>query len=262
MNLKLVIITSFLAFSALAQGQTPAELNFTDQKGMKQGHWIKKYPNQNVMYDGIFKDDHPVGEFKRYYENSTIKSVLIYSNDGKEASAVLYHPNGYISSKGKFINQLKEGKWKFFSSFIEGYLICEETYSKNLRNGPSLKFYPDSTLAEQVIYKNDIRNGPWIQYYPNGAICLKSNYLNGSVNGLFEVWFDNGRIEISGQYKNDIRNGKWQIFDEKGSVKYNIEYQEGQTSNRQMDIDESLYLDSLERNKGKITDPEKSGIIR
>jgi hypothetical protein len=28
-----------------------------------------------------------------------------------------------------------------------------------------------------------------------------------------------------------------------------------------MDIDESDYLDSLEKNKGKIADPEKTGVI-
>jgi hypothetical protein len=45
-------------------------------------------------------------------------------------------------------------------------------------------------------------------------------------------------------------------------LKYKIEYQEGVTQDNQMDIDESDYLDSLEKNKGKIADPEKSGIIR
>ena len=259
MNLKIVIITSLLAVSAMALCQTQTELNVTDSKGLKQGHWIKKYPNESVMYDGFFKDDHPVGELKRYYENKTLKSVLIYSNDGKETTATNYHLNGYISSKGKYINQLKEGKWQFFSSFYEGCLICEEVYSKNLKNGPSLKFYPDSSVAERVIYVNDARHGPWIQYYPNGAICLKSNYLNGKINGLFEVWFENGKLEFSGNYKYEIRDGTWLIYSKDGSLKYKIEYQMGVTKDRQMDIDESDYLDFLEKNKGKIADPEKSG---
>ena len=36
----------------------------------------------------------------------------------------------------------------------------------------------------------------------------------------------------------------------------------GVTKDRQMDIDESDFLDSLEKNKGKIADPEKTGVIR
>ena len=262
MILKIVTIASLLTISAVSLCQTQTEINITDPKGLKQGHWIKKYPNGSVMYDGVFKDDHPVGEFKRYNENKTLKSVLIYSSDGKEATATIYHPNGYISSKGKYINQLKEGKWQFFSSYTEGYLICEEIYLKNLKNGLSIKFYPDSTVAERITYVNDVKQGDWMQYYPNGSICLRSKYLNGKINGLYEVWFENGSIEISGQYKNNIRDGLWQIFNKDKSVKYKLEYLLGETKDRQMDIDESEYLDSLEKNKGKIADPEKSGIIR
>jgi len=261
MCLNIVTIASLLAISTMATCQIETEINKTDLQGRKQGKWIKKYPNENVMYDGIFKDDHPVGEFRRYYENKTLKSLLIYNSDGKEAIATIYHPNGNISSKGKYINQIKEGKWQFFSAIIKGYRICEEYYSENLKNGPSLKFYPDSTVAERLTFKHDIRQGVWIQYYPNGAICLKSNYLNGKINGRFEVWFENGRIEFSGQYKNDTRDGFWHIYNDDGTIKYELEYLEGVTKDRQMDIDESDYLDFLEKNKGKIADPEKTGVI-
>jgi antitoxin component YwqK of YwqJK toxin-antitoxin module len=262
MNLKIIITASILAVSATVPCMAQSSLNITDSKGLKQGHWIKKYPNQSVMYEGFFENDHPVGEFKRYNEDKTLKSVLIYSKDGKEAVATTYHPNGYISSKGKYINQMKEGKWQFFSSIYEGYLICEEYYSKNLKNGPSLKFYRDSTVAEKVNYINNVRQGEWIQYYPNGAICLKSNYLNGKIHGLFLVMFENGTVELSGQYKNELRDGTWLIYNKNGTLKYKMEYRDGVTSDNQMDIDESEYLDSLEMNKGKIADPEKSGIIR
>jgi antitoxin component YwqK of YwqJK toxin-antitoxin module len=261
MNLKILTIASLLGISTMAVCQTETDINKTDQQGRKQGHWIKKYPNKNVMYDGVFKDDHPVGEFRRYNEDKSLKSLLIYSENGKEAFATIYHPNGNISSKGKYINQLKEGKWQFFSRFINGYLICEENYSGNLRNGESLKFYPDSTVAERLNYIRNVRQGEWIQYYPNGSICLKSNYLDGKINGKFEVWFENGIIEFSGQYKNDARDGPWLIYKNDGTLKYKLEYTEGFTKDRQLYIDESDYLDSLERNKGRIADPEKTGVL-
>ncbi|MCX6327338.1 MAG: toxin-antitoxin system YwqK family antitoxin [Bacteroidia bacterium] len=261
MNLKIITITSLFAISAMATCQTEMNINQTDTEGRKQGHWIKKYPNENVMYDGLFKDDHPVGEFRRYNEDKTLKSLLIYNGDGTAAIATIYHPNGNISSKGTYIKQMKEGKWQFFSAITKGYLISEEQYSRNLKNGPSLKFYPDSTVAERLTYINDIRQGEWIRYYPNGAICLKSNYLNGKVNGRFEVWFENGQIEFSGQYKNDVRDGHWLIYNNDGTIKYKLEYLAGVTKDRQMDIDESDYLDFLEKNKGKIADPEKTGVM-
>ena len=262
MNLNAFTIASLLVISVCATGQPETKINITDKQGRKQGHWIKKYPNENIMYDGAFKDDHPVGDFKRYFENKTLKSLLIYSDDGRKADATFYHPNGYTSSKGTYIDQMKEGKWQFFSAFINGYLISEELYSKNLRNGPSLKFFPDSTVAERLIYVNDIAQGDWIKYYPSGAVLLKSNYRNGKINGRFEVWFENGSIEFSGQYENDSRDGLWVIYNNNGTIKYKIEYLGGVTKDIQMDIDQSNFLDSLEKNKGRIADPEKTGVIR
>jgi antitoxin component YwqK of YwqJK toxin-antitoxin module len=157
---------------------------------------------------------------------------------------------------------MKEGKWQFFSEITNGYLISEEYYSKNKRNGLSFKFYPDSTVAEKLTYLNDTKQGEWIQYYPSGKACLKSHYLNGRLNGKFEFWFDNGAIEFSGQYKNDSRDGQWVIFNKDGSIKYKLDYISGITKDRQMDIDESAFLESLENNKGKIADPEKTGVVK
>jgi antitoxin component YwqK of YwqJK toxin-antitoxin module len=262
MKLKIITISSLLVISVCAASQNETAINKTDMQGRKQGHWIKKYPNEIAMYDGYFNDDHPVGEFKRYFENQSLKSVLIYSEDGIKAVATFYHPNGYISSKGTYINQKKEGKWQFFSAFTNGYLISEEYYNGNLKNGLSLKYYPDSTIAEKLTYVNDIKQGEWIQYYSSGSVCLRSNYLNGEINGKFEVKFENGSIEFSGQYRNDYRNGLWVIYKSDGTIKYKLQYLAGVTKDRQMDIDESDFLDSLENNKGKIADPENAGVVR
>ena len=262
MNIKVITFGFLIVVSSLAFCQTGTEINKTDQQGRKQGHWIKKYPNKSVMYDGTFKDDHPVGEFHRYDENNTLTSLLVYSDDGKEATITTYHPNGYISSKGKYVNQLKEGKWQFFSISINGHCISEEYYSKNLKNGISVKFYPDSTIAEKITFVNDKKEGEWIQYYSGGIVCLKSSYLNDKVNGKYQAWFENGNLELSGMYKNDVRDGLWQIYNADGTIKYTMQYIDGVTKDRQMDIDVSNYLDLLENNKGKIADPEKTGIIQ
>jgi antitoxin component YwqK of YwqJK toxin-antitoxin module len=262
MNSKFIITALFLVISVHALSQTDTRINTTDTQGKKQGHWIKKYPDGTIMYEGFFKNDHPVGEFKRYYEDHTLKSVLVYEDDGKKAIAILYHPNGFISSKGTYIDQLKEGKWQFYSVFTNGHKVSEEYYTGNIRNGLSLKFYQDSTLEEKLTYLNDIKQGEWMQYYPSGAVLLKTNYSDGKLNGKFEVWFENGTPEYSGQYKNDSKDGPWTIFNENGTIKYKLEYLSGVTKDHRMENDGSSFLDSLENNKGKIADPEKTGIIR
>lgn len=262
MKTKIILIFMMLAVSAVSAGQQQTDLNKTDQQGRKQGQWIKKYPNGNIMYEGTFRNDKPVGEFRRYNTDKSLKSVLIYSTDNREADATIYHPNGFVASRGKYVDQLKEGKWKFYSSVISGYMINEENYSKNIRNGLSLKYYPDSTIAEKVNYVKGIREGEWMQYHPNGKLFLKASYTHGKLNGKFQSWHPNGKPEYSGSYKNDMRDGNWQVFTEKGTLKYEINYVDGVTKDRHVDTDIAGFFDKIEKNSGKIADPEKTGEFR
>jgi antitoxin component YwqK of YwqJK toxin-antitoxin module len=261
MNLKILLVFFITLLPLISLAQTNDGINKTDSRGMKQGHWIKKYPDGHIQYDGYFKDNKPTGTFKRYYENDTINSILVFSADGREAVASLFHHNGYIASTGKYVDQLKEGKWRFYSSNIRGYLVCEEEYKANLRHGLSLKYYKDTLLAEKVQYINDLREGEWTQYFPNGKICLKANYINGKLQAGFSVYFSNGQPEYIGQYKNDTRDGLWKIFNPDGSLKYSIKYVEGIAEDSEKFKRESDYLDALEKNKGKIADPAITGTI-
>jgi antitoxin component YwqK of YwqJK toxin-antitoxin module len=262
MNIRIFTIICLLAVSIPAECQSVSDINKTDAQGKKQGHWIKKYPNGVVQYEGDFRDNHPVGEFKRYYEDSKLKSVLIYSSDGNQADAALYYPNGFIESKGTYVNQLKEGKWKFYSAENEGYLINEEEYKGNLRNGLSVKYYPDGAVAEKLTYTDGKKEGDWFQYFQNGKLFLRSYYSDDMLNGKFEVWFENGTLQFSGFYKDNMREGVWYVYNQDGTVRYKLNYTGGYTKDRQMDIDAEDFMNNLEKNKGNIADPEKTGDIR
>lgn len=244
----------FIIVTSITSGQA----NMTDEKGMKQGTWKRKYPNGTPMYEGIFRDNHPVGEFKRYYETGILQSVMVFSDDGTEVKAVLYFPDGKIASKGLYRNQLKEGLWQFYSG-DSSYVINEENYIKNKKEGLSVIYYPDLKIAEKFHYKNDKKNGEWIRYYENGNVWIKSAYADDKLNGRFESWHENGKLQISGQYRYDRKDGLWMIFDQTGEVLYKITYTEGMPDNREMDIDASNLIDELEKNKGSIPDPEKTG---
>lgn len=258
MKLNIIPIILLLTVTSIAAGQTGLELNKTDQQGRKQGHWIKKYPNGNILYEGTFVNDKPVGEFKRYNSNNTLKSVLFYSSDSRVADATIYHPNGFISSRGKYTDQLKEGKWKFYSSFINGYLINEETYTKNIRNGMSVRYYPDSTIAEKVNYVKGVREGEWLQYHENGKMLMRASYNKGELDGKFETWHSNGKPEYKGTYKKNMRDGKWQVFSDKGTLKYEISYTNGVTKDRQIEDEVSRFFERIEKSSGNIEDPEKN----
>jgi antitoxin component YwqK of YwqJK toxin-antitoxin module len=263
MNLKKSLLLFLLIIPLLASSQNQPEINKTDQQGRKQGQWIKYYPDKiHILYEGTFLNDQPSGVFNRYYEDGSLKSKLVYDQGGKNADATIYHPNGYIASSGKYVNQLKEGRWKFFSTRVNGLLINEESYTMNLKNGLSLKYYPDSSVAERIIYVADKRDGEWLQYHPDGKLSLKAWYNKGILQGKFEVWYPDGKPEFSGNYINNLRNGTWQVYKPDGSLKYELQYVNGKTSDPKLESDTESLFDDLEKNKGKIADPEKTGEIR
>jgi antitoxin component YwqK of YwqJK toxin-antitoxin module len=245
-----------------ASAQTISDINKTDSLGRKQGPWTKYWPNGNIQYQGLFRDDHPVGSFKRYYSNRVLMSEQEFSEDGREAVTINYHANGYISSKGTYINQMKEGKWSFFSATLEGYLINEEEYSKNMKNGVSIKYYPNGVIAEKLIFVNNVREGEWTQYHSSGNPFIKSTYNQGRLEGKFEVWFENGQIQYSGNYRNNLREGKWLIYNDNGSLKYELNYKDGLAKEKQPDLDFSRLIDSMEQQKDQVNDPEKTGVLR
>lgn len=261
MNFKVAILVLLSLIQVNSMAQTNQQLNRTDSNGRKQGHWIKNYPSGKVMYDGYFRSDIPEGEFKRYYEDGELKSIMLFSQNGTIVAASLFFENGFIASRGKYINRMKEGTWNFFSPSTKGLTILKEDYLKDKRNGVSVKYYPDSTIAEKINYKNDRKEGTWEKYYPEGNISFSANCLNDRLNGRYEGFFENGKTEITGNYKDDLRDGLWIIYFKDGRERFRIEYIFGIPKNRDLDIYETNYLDSLEKNKIPIPDPEKTGQI-
>lgn len=255
----ILILIAGLSFSSTAQVNDT--INITDIKGLKQGHWIKKDRNGQIQYDGYFKDDIPTGTFKRFYNNGKLQSLLTFSSDGKSADAEFYHPNGLMSSKGRYINQLKEGKWQFFSSVFEDYLISEDEYKNNRKNGLSVKYFPNKVPSEKLTYVNDVRTGEWLQYYSSGKIFIRATFADNKLQGKYSVYFENGKPEYLGQYKDDARDGTWLKYNKEGNVITKINYIKGLATDPELYRKESKYLDSLERNKSKIADPEKTGTI-
>lgn len=235
--------------------------NATDAAGRKQGPWVKKYPSGQILYQGTFKDDKPVGLFKRFNEDGTLRSELTYSPDTDKAYAVFYYPDGKKAGEGSYVAQKKEGLWKFYSSAGDGYLISEENYAGDKRHGITQKYYPDGKLAEKIVFDNGLKTGQWIQLYPDGRMCLRAEYIAGKLDGPFTFWYPNGRMQYEGRYVADIREGDWFVFNEDGTLRQVMEYREGRLTDPKYAEEETKFLDELEKNKGKIQIPDISGNI-
>jgi len=61
--------------------------NQSDAKGLRQGKWLAKYPDGKTRYEGSFRDNKPVGEWKRYHENGKLKANLYYKENSDKMKA-------------------------------------------------------------------------------------------------------------------------------------------------------------------------------
>lgn len=261
-NLKYVLMLLTLLISVNAV-QSQEKINQTGDKGLKQGHWIKRYPDGQIMYEAWFRDGKPVGEFKRYDEDGNLSSLLNYIAGSDSVKASIYHPNGYIAARGVYYKQKKTGEWRYFSDYLENHLLMKCNYHDNKIDGLCIKYHWNGQIAEELHYEDGSKEGSWKQYFNDGTLCLKAYYDNGKLDGEFLSWHPNGQKEITGKYDTDKRTGVWHIYNKDGSLRKEIKYNNGIPENRSELIkEETEYLDRLEKEGGKISDPEITGIIR
>jgi antitoxin component YwqK of YwqJK toxin-antitoxin module len=212
MNLKKILTVLLLIGTIVSTGLAQ---NSKDEKGRKQGFWRKADSAGKVIYEGNFKDDKPFGEFRYFYEDGKVRNKLMYSNDGKTAVSISYHPNGVKMAEGIYVSTKKDSLWKYFDE--KGNLVSEEHYIKNIPCGTWKNYFPDGKLLEQYSFnKTGLKEGAWKQYYNSGTIKLSSVYQSGKLQGKAFYYYPDGSLLMQGSFKNDLKVGEWLSFNETG----------------------------------------------
>lgn len=203
-----------------------------DANGKKQGYWKKKDEKTNkLIYEGMFKDDKPVGTFKYYYPHDSIRAILNFRSDGQTASAKLFHLNGKKMAEGKYINkEIKDSTWNYFDE--EAMLISKESYKNGKKEGLCMVYLPDGKLAEELNYKNGLLEGPYKKYFDGVIIREKGQNLKGYLDGKIIHYFPNGVEVAAGYYLNGKKNGVWVYKNQDGTIKEKELYLNGRLANK------------------------------
>lgn len=230
---------------------TYGQLNKTDTNGLKQGLWQKKQSNGRLIYEGQFKDNKPVGEWKRYHPGGQLKAIMEYSGD--TAKTQLFDVWRKKVAEGNYVQQKKEGIWKIYK---QGRVVADEEFRNGEKNGLSHRFYETGEVMEETVWKQGNKNGKYQVFYKNGEPYMQCKMKDNMRNGLFLVYFENGSQQLIGEYKNDLRHGEWKYQTEEGKTQYTLFYNEGQILNPSVrDSIDNLKMQELEKNKGTIVDP-------
>lgn len=220
-NMKKLPTLLLLSLSLSLHAQT------TDASGKKQGYWKKKDEKTNrLVYEGEFKDGKPVGKFKYYYPNDSLRAIMLFRADGKTAYARLYHmTTGKRMAEGKYIQEIKDSVWIYYDE--NGTLLSKDSYVKGKKEGRSFVYLPDGKLAEERQYKADLQDGPFKQYLDGKRLRGQGNYVNGQLDGKATYYYPNGVEVAAGYYKSGLKTGPWIYKEESGRIKEKELYVEG-----------------------------------
>ncbi|MCF8381686.1 MAG: hypothetical protein K9H49_19080 [Bacteroidales bacterium] len=216
----LVLIVPLTAFN-----QEP-EINKYDNQGLKTGVWKKYFENGNLLYEGTFYQGKPVGTLRRYYEGGVLKAELTFLPDGIQSYAKLYYESRNLAAEGKYIGQEKDSTWNYYS-FYNKRLTLKESYIRGARNGESIKYYDDGSVAENMMWKNDVMHGLWEQYYENGQLRLTCINIDGVRDGEYSSFNSDGTKSIHGNYIMGKMDGIWEYYAEGNIVDMELEFVDG-----------------------------------
>ena len=220
MSRKLIVIVLFLCICAKLLAQTSA-INQVDKNGKKQGHWIKKDEHGIPVYEGVFKDGKPQGEFNYFYDTKEIKTISVFSSNGTVCHTKHFFPGNILMAEGKYVNEKRDSIWKFYNA--PNSLVSEESFKIGKKDGLEKNYDGKGKIVEEKTWKDSILNGPWKKYYENGNVQQEGVYMKGLLEGEMKFYYPGKTTAVSGMYKHSLKNGKWTYFDNSGKIITQVE---------------------------------------
>ena len=252
---KTVLYTFLMMFLFCATAMSQESVNQVDAQGRKQGFWQKKQTDGKLVYQGNFKDDQPVGEWKRYHQNGVVKAVINYPAGSDTASVKLFDTVGNKVGEGYYAGKEKAGHWTYFE---KQQLVSEDNYAHGKKNGFSRNYYPTGELFVEVNYVDGVQEGVYKACYQSGSPYFECQMKADKRDGYCQIFYPNGELETEAFYVAGLRDGDWKYYDEQGNYQYTLSYRNGLIRNQAvLDSLEQVRFDELNRNRHKIIDPEK-----
>ena len=123
-------------------------------------------------------------------ENDFLSRLILFIGANKaEGDGVFWYETGEIKAHGKFLNNAKDGVWKYL--YKNGDTSGEE-------------FYTNGKVSSST------------EYYSDNKIKSKGGYVDGKLSGVFTYWDVNNRVIWEGSYLNGKYVGEWTRFFKNG----------------------------------------------
>jgi antitoxin component YwqK of YwqJK toxin-antitoxin module len=194
------------------------DFNRTDGKGRRQGNWRDFYANGQLRYEGKFKNDKCKGTFRYYDEQGKLKATNEFDKSGEKALNKTYAPNGRMIATGYYVNQKKEGEWKYFDANSGQLRLVEENQNGKVHGWSRLYNPNNGVLAEETQYVNGLPEGQCRKFSDTGVLLMECQYHDGLLEGSCKSYYPSTALKEEGQYEKGQKAGIWKTYNEDGDV--------------------------------------------
>jgi antitoxin component YwqK of YwqJK toxin-antitoxin module len=214
-------------------GRPGEQFNVTDAAGLKQGRWIRVYPDGKLYYSGSFQDGRPVGHFTFFRESGRVLSEVEHDSENNIAKAILYREDGTPSHQGQYRTLKVDGEWTQRKTGVwealdkQGRIRLKEHYLDDQLDGPQQTFHSSGQLLEEGQFNQGRKTGLWKAYDRSGNPRSVEMWLEGERHGEAKVMQDGGALLSKGTYAQGIPIGAWTTYNPNGKERARITYEEG-----------------------------------
>lgn len=102
--------------------------------------------------------------------------------------------------------------------YDDGNVYMKTQCANGIKEGVSLKFYPENILWEEKNYSQDQLEGNQKEYYRDGSLKKEENYQQGKRNGLQTVFHASGQLASEQVYAAGNATGPLKNYDITGAL--------------------------------------------
>lgn len=232
------------------------------QQGKIEGFVKIFFPDSSIQKEIPYVNNKQEGTGYQYADDGRIISLLTYKNNAlvrrqdinrvdkqeqKQGLWISFHKNRQIATEGPYVNDLKNGYWKFYKANgdlirVEKWVMGElqegatETAKIEIKQELNPK---NGKLAFKGAYRDGEPVGVHRFYDDEGKVDSSVIYEDGLIlyegivdeqgrkQGPWKIYYRSGGLKARGSYKNDLKVGTWKYFLEDGSLEQTGSYISG-----------------------------------
>ena len=159
------------------------------ENGKPIGVWFE-YREDGSLYVKRTFNENELNKRESFHENGTKWEVEYWKGDSispyiygeqspREGEYLVYHDNGAIKVRGKYINGEQEGMREEF--FSNGKISSLGKFINGKKDGLHYSYYRNEQLSDTGNYKNGVKTGEHYRYYYNSQLAKYEDWRNGKV---------------------------------------------------------------------------------